>query len=157
MKTPRELILERHQATEAKLKAIRAEDLAACARTAAQPSPARPATPVAASFCREAFWPWRWAWTAMAAIWVMILVFSLVSGESPRVTSARAPRPDPEATAILDEQKQLLAQLLGVGASSPASHLRAPSPRTEAEPPPGRGAGTCRLETTQGPETIAHV
>ena len=35
MKTPRELILERHQSAEAKLKAIRAEDLAACTRSAA--------------------------------------------------------------------------------------------------------------------------
>ena len=34
MKTPRELILERHQPAEAKLKAIRAEDLAACTRSA---------------------------------------------------------------------------------------------------------------------------
>ena len=36
MKTPRELILARHQSAEAKLKTIRAEDLAACARSAAE-------------------------------------------------------------------------------------------------------------------------
>ena len=42
MKTPRELVLARHQSAEAKLKAIRAEDLAACARSAAEPGRQRP-------------------------------------------------------------------------------------------------------------------
>ena len=155
MKTPRELILERHQAAEAKLKALRAEDLAACARGAAEPSPARPPAPAPAGFWREAFWPWRRTWTAMAVIWVVILALTLASGEPPRVASARAPRPDPETLAILDEQKQLLAQLLGAGAPPPASRLRAPSPRSEAEPSPGRGAGADRTRNTGAQAWVA--
>ena len=42
MNTPREIILARHQSAEAKLKGIRAEDLAACARSAAEPGLQRP-------------------------------------------------------------------------------------------------------------------
>src|ERR1035438_7714486 len=85
MKTPRELILERHQSAEAKLKAIRAEDLAACTRSAAQPSRQRPPAvdfaTAAVRFWQETFWPWRRAWIGMAAIWVFILGFSLGARE----------------------------------------------------------------------------
>ena len=66
MKTPRELILERHQSAETKLKAIRAEDLAACARSAAQANcqapPAFDFSTAVVKFWQETFWPWRRAW-----------------------------------------------------------------------------------------------
>lgn len=151
MKTPRELILERHQAAEAKLKAIRADDLAVCARLAAQPSPQRRRAfnlSTAARFWQETFWPWRRAWTGMAAIWVFILAFTLAFRETPRAASARPPRPDPEVLAVLQEQKELLTQLLGPGVPPLISHLRAPSPRSEADPPPA-GAGRIRATGAQ--------
>ena len=49
MKTIRELILERHQSAEAKLKGIRAEDLAACTRSAAVSSTDREPSRLAAA------------------------------------------------------------------------------------------------------------
>src|SRR5208283_2706404 len=101
MKTPRELILERHQSAEAKLKAIRAEDLAACARLATQVSRQRPTafglSTVVVRFWQETFWPWRRAWIGLAALWVVILAFSLGASETPRSASAKLPRPDAEA------------------------------------------------------------
>ena len=79
MKTPRELILERHQSAEAKLKAIRAEDLAACARSArqrravnAQPT-FEPCGHRRDRLWQEALWPWRRVWIGVAAIWLVIL------------------------------------------------------------------------------------
>jgi hypothetical protein len=200
MKTPRELILERHQSAEAKLKAIRAEDLAACARSAAVSSsdrepgrlaayrktpgrsgiqntreswgPLRAGTArgpgslrqpwldvwsAAARFWEEVFWPWRRAWIGMAAIWLVILAFSLAAHETPRTASTRPARPDPEALAVLREQKQLLTQLLGPGAPPLVSRLRTPGPRSEAEPPPRRGEGAGRRETTLREEAFAQA
>src|ERR1035437_5417973 len=159
MKTPRELILERHQSAEAKLKAIRAEDLAACARSAGQPSRQRPPafdlSTAAVRFWQEAVWPWRRAWIGMAAIWLVILAFGLAARETPRIASTKPPRPDPEVLAVLQEQKQLLTQLLGPGAPPLVSPLRTPGPRSAAEPPPGRDEEAGRLETTLRAETFA--
>ena len=161
MKTPRELILQHHMSAEAKLKTIRAEDLAACVRSAAEPSRRRPPAfdlwTAAVRFWQEAFWPWRRAWIGMAATWVFILAFSLAGHEVPRTASTRPSRPDPEVLAVLQEQKLLLTQLLGPGAPPLISHFRTLGPRSAAEPPPGRDEGAGRLETTLRAETLAQV
>jgi hypothetical protein len=161
MKTPRELILERHQSAETKLKAIRAEDLAACARSAAQANcqapPAFDFSTAVVKFWQETFWPWRRAWIGIATIWIFILGFSLTGGEAPKTASSKPPRPDPEAVAVLQEQRQLLTQLLGTGAPRLVSHLGTPGPRSAAEPPPGRNQETGRLETTLRAETFAQA
>jgi hypothetical protein len=161
MKTPRELILERHQSAEARLKTIRADDLAAYARSAAQASPGRPPAfdfrAVAVRFWREALWPWRRAWIGIAAIWVFILAFSLATGETPRTASTKPLRNDPQVLAALQEQKQLLTQLLGSGAPPLAMRLRTPGPRSAAEPLPGRGGGPGRQETNLHAEIFAQA
>ena len=161
MKTPRELILERHQSAEAKLKAIRAEDLAACTRSAAQASRQRPPafdfSTAVVRFWQETFWPWRRAWIGMAAIWIFILGVDLATGEVPRTASTKPPRPDPQVLAVLQEQKQLLTELLGPGAPPLVSHLRTPGPRSAAEPPLWRDEEAGRLDTTLRAETFAQA
>ena len=161
MNTPRELILARHQSAEVKLKGIRAEDLAACARSAAEPSlQCPPAFDLAASarrFWQDTFEPWRRAWIGIGAVWLGLLVFSVATGETPRTASIKPPRPDPEALAVLREQRQLLAQLLGSSALPLISHLQTPGPRSAAEPPPGRNEGAGRLETTLRAQTFAQA
>jgi hypothetical protein len=161
MKTPRKLILEHHQSAEAKLKAIRAEDLAACARSAAEPSRRRPPAfdlwNAAAGFWQEALWPWRRAWIGMAAIWVAILAFGLAARETPRTASTKPPRPDPEVLAVLQGQKQLLMQLLGPGAPPLVSRLRTSSPHSAAKPPPRSDEGAGRRETTLRAETFGQA
>ena len=160
MKTPRELVLARHQSAEAKLKAIRAEDLAACARSAAEPGRQRPpALDLAAArrFWLDTFEPWRRAWIGIGAVWAGLLVFSLATGETPRTASTKPSRSDPEALAVLREQKELRAQLLGTGELTLVSHLQTPGPRSAAEPPPGRDEGARRLEATLRAETFAQA
>ncbi len=161
MKTPREIILARHQSAEAKLKAIRAEDLAACARSAGetgrQSTPAFDLMTAVVRIWQEALWPWRRAWLGMAAIWVAILAFGLAARDTSSTTSASPPRPDPEVLAVLREQKQLLAQLLGPEALPLILQLQIPGPRSAVEPPPGGNAKTRRLESTQRPEPFALV
>jgi hypothetical protein len=161
MKTPRELVLARHQSAEAKLKAIRAEDLAACARSAAEPGRQRPpAFDLAAAarrFWLDTFEPWRRAWIGIGAVWAGLLVFSLATGETPQTAPTKPPRPDPEALAVLREQKELRAQLLGTGELTLVSHLQTPGPRSAAEPPPGRDERASRLGTTQRADTCAQA
>ena len=152
MKTPRELILERHESAETKLKTIRGEDLAACVRSAAQASPQRlPALDLAAAvkrFWQDTFGPWRRAWIGIGVVWFGLLVFSLASGESPRTGYTKPPQPDPGVVTVLRVQKELLTQLLGSGDSPLISRLQRPGPRSAAEPPTGRNESAGRLETT---------
>ena len=161
MKTPREFILERYRPAEAKLKSIRAEDLAAYARSATQVSRQRPPafdlSAAAGRFWQEALWPWRRAWIGIAALWGFILAFSLATGETPRTASTKPPRTDPQVLAVLQEQKELLTQLLGPGAPPLASRLRAPGPRSAAEPPPGNCGVAGRLETSLRAEPFAQA
>ena len=85
------------------------------------------------------------------------LVFSVATGETPRTTAAKPPRPDPEALAVLRKQRQLRAQLLGTGEVTLISHLQTPGLRSAAEPPPGRGERVGRMETTLRPATSAQA
>lgn len=127
MKTPREIILEKHRAAEEKLDAIRAEELASLARVSTpEPSRASIGTVFRSAFqgfWQQAFWPWHRAWAGMAAIWIGILALHLFSSEptqSVRVEAA-ATR-NPQVLSALREQNRLLVQLLEPGA--------APSPKT---------------------------
>src|SRR5664279_1177940 len=100
MKTPRELILARHQSAEAKLKAIRAEDLAACVRSEGEASRhSAPALDLAAAtrrFWQDTFGPWRRAWIGIGAVWFGLLVFSVATGGTSRTASTKPPQPDAE-------------------------------------------------------------
>ena len=155
MKTPRELILERHQAAEAKLRAIRAEDLAA--EASGQRQPLLNLAGIAQKLWLEALWPWRRVWIGVAASWLVILALSLGTGDIPRTASTKPPRPDPEVLAVLQQQEQLLTQLLGVGTPPHASLPRALGPRSAAEPPPGAEREADRLETTLRAEILAQA
>src|SRR5260370_21831767 len=100
MKTPRELILQRHQSAEPKLNAIRGEVLAACARaTAAQPSqqpePLFSLTFVAMKFWQESIRPWRRIWAGMAAIWLVLTAFNLATHDTPNKAQPQTSLADP--------------------------------------------------------------
>ena len=160
MKTPRELILEHHQSAEAKLKAIRAEHLSACARSAAAEASGdhqstSSLSAIAAQLWQDLFWPWRRVWAGVAATWLVILGLGLATGEMPRIRVARLPQPDPEMLAALRQQEQLLTQLLGGPAPPPVSRPRTPGPRSAAEPPPATLQGPDRQETTLRAEILA--
>lgn len=161
MKTPRELILERHQSAEAKLKSIRAEDLAAYARLTAEtkgghPSPLSLAV-IAQHFWQETLWPWRRVWAGVAASWLVILGLGLATGDTPGTAAIKPARPDPEVLAVLRQQEQLLTQLLGTEAPQPGLRPRTPGPHSAAEPLPATEEGASRRETRLRPETFAQA
>jgi hypothetical protein len=136
MKTPREIIMERHRAAETKLDAIRKEELAALACASAT----TPNTPknsfwlssIVERFWRESIWPWRRVWTGIAAVWLGILALNLAAGGTPQPGSGdMTATKNPEVVTALLEQKKLLAQLLEpVMTLTPASSKPA-GPRSE--------------------------
>jgi len=137
MKTPREIILERHQSAEAKLKLIRAEDLAACMHAAEVPAsvPPRPAFSVwriAQDFWAESIYPWRRVWVGMAAVWLGILVVNVAPSSTPHLAMRKSYKPDsPIVMAALREQKQMFAQLLGPALPAASAPPKIPGPRSD--------------------------
>jgi hypothetical protein len=115
MKTPREILLRRHQAAESKLDAIRnevvAEHVAAGdgeklpARTTASPAV------VVMKLWQELVWPSRRIWAGIAAVWVVIIALRMTEpGTAVQATAGFAPQ---TMVAVLSEQRRELAQLLG--------------------------------------------
>ncbi|HZQ48362.1 MAG TPA: hypothetical protein VFC07_15200 [Verrucomicrobiae bacterium] len=131
MKTPRELILERHRAVEPELlAAIRQEDLAAAVQAANKPRSLGIAD-ILRKLWEESIWPWRRAWLGMAAVWVVSLSLNAATQETPRLRANKAPVSDAQVLAVLREQKQLMAQLLGVFPPVVDSRPNMPKPRSQ--------------------------
>lgn len=136
MKTPRELILERHQSTEAKLERIRAGDLAMHARVAAAPKDCRNEQRIGLAYVALKLWqesirPWRHIWVGMALVWLVLLALNLDGNERPKLSTKARPRPDPESLAALRAQKAWRQELLEPSTASLVSQPQNPGPRTE--------------------------
>lgn len=135
MKTPREIILNRHQVAEEKLKSISAQDLAAHAQTSttkkSDSSNQGAFGGLVEKFWHEAIWPWRRAWGGFAAVWIVIVTLHFASSDAPASTTSEAVRPNAEVVTVLQQQRQLLAQLLGP-VSSPTVTQPKPAPRSES-------------------------
>jgi len=65
------------------------------------------------------FWPHPKAWAGLAAVWVLIFALRFASqGTLPKI--AQATPSSPQTIAVnLKEQQQILAELMGTGATSP--------------------------------------
>lgn len=136
MKTPRELILEKHRGIESKLAQIRPEELAALAQAEAAHAacPVRPEMGLWATvraFWQEAIWPWRRAWLGMAALWLVMLLAFAATDDAPRMARSKSRPPSPEVLAVLREQKQLMSQLCEPAASARPAEPRLPGRRSE--------------------------
>lgn len=141
MKTPRQIILERHRPAETRLKDISEHELAALARESAMEKPdatqARPQSSALlrqalAGFWREAVWPWHRVWAGLAAVWIAIMALSLAGGELPRVHGGEMKlTPNPQIIAELREQRKLLTQLLEPTEASAPAPSKASGPRGE--------------------------
>ena len=141
MKTPREILLERHRATAPKLDVIRREIVDAEFKRAGQASRLSPseimkrsetgATPVLQLLWRELILPSRRIWTGLAATWILIFVFNF-SQRDPAELMARK-SPPPHMILTFRQQERLLAELIGPTETHAAELAKPflPQPRSE--------------------------
>ena len=135
MKTPREILLERHRAAGPKLDAIRASVVAGLNPEATKEQSSM--NSFAAwllggpnKLWQELFLPSRRVWSGLAAVWVLILVVNFAE---------RDPAPAGKATAApvmmnLAEQQRLLNELFAdrtPAADADREKTFSPKPRTE--------------------------
>jgi hypothetical protein len=137
MKTPRELLLNRHRSALPKLDAIRETALAksfpGMEHNAKQPVENRVsfAIRVAQVLWRELFLPCRGIWAGLAAVWMVILVLNMPAGEKRAHLALVSSPPDKQVLAVLREQKEMLAQFVEPIIPSPAIRPKNPGPRGE--------------------------
>jgi hypothetical protein len=123
MKTPREILLERHQATAPKLDVIRREIVDAEFKRVGQASRLSPsemmkrsetgATPVLQLLWRELILPSRRIWAGLAAVWILIFVFNFSQRDPAERMARKSPPPSPEMILTFRQQERLLAELIG--------------------------------------------
>jgi hypothetical protein len=135
MKTPRELLLERHRPTAAKLDRVRANALStAFAReTRAMPQNGHAETGVlirtVIKVWQELIWPCRFAWTGMAALWIVVLTINLSLSDSRATSQSARSSPTPAMLQAVEERRRLLAELI-----QPSVAPEAPSPPHNVRP-----------------------
>jgi hypothetical protein len=142
MKTPREILLKRHQSVAAKLDRMWNESLAPTVAAVYDRRESRQGREVGAhraplqfvgqKLWRELILPSRRIWAGLACAWVVIVALNLTSSEpAPQVVSKARP-PTREEIQALIEQRRMLAQLIGP-LSEPANTQKrtSPGPRSE--------------------------
>jgi hypothetical protein len=111
MKTPRELLLARHQSAEPALDRLTREVVRAMA-------PPTEAEPHRAPRWADWLWPSPAAWGAVAAAWLVVVGFNLAS-TPPRPERPALARQSPEILQALREQRQLFVELIAPAVRDP--------------------------------------
>ena len=111
MKTPREILLHRHQAADAKLNQIRREVIAQMAKPSGTQVESLPLRALL-TLWRELIWPCRRTWAGLAAVWLVLLTLQLASRDPAEVVARNTPPPSPEMLMVLRQQWLLLAELV---------------------------------------------
>ena len=133
MKTPREILLQRHQAIELKLDTIRAEALKTGLRPGKHPV-SEAATIV--ELLRDFFWGYRMHFAAMAAIWFVIVLLNLNVGHSTSLAAAipseKIPPPQIIMASLRENRRELLEMIQPLASSDarPSTSFP-PQPRSE--------------------------
>lgn len=133
MKTPREILLQRHQTVAPKLDEIRRAVVSTLKEC---PAAREQSLPVAATLklWRELVWPCRRTWAGLTATWLMLIVFNLTHVEHNQVVASKSSVPPAEMRLAFQEQQRLLTELVGPPpVTPPAAPPRRPNhqPRSE--------------------------
>jgi len=129
MKTPREILFQRHQTAESKLDTVRCEVLSAefvrggrrVADTASLPS----------LLWRELVWPCRRIWTGLAAAWIFILAVNFSIEDKSEIVAQKSSTP--EMIMTWQQQERVLAELIGPNEARAAVSPKPFSPRPSSE------------------------
>jgi len=110
MKTPREVLLEKHQTVVPKLDRIRRKVLARELR--ARTSPHAWLSGWLAVPWRELIWPCRRIWAGLAMVWLVIFAVNHSLRDHSPTVATKALEPSPELILAFWRQEQLLAELI---------------------------------------------
>lgn len=112
MKTPREILLQRHQTADARLDQVRREVVAQLQPPARFRREALPLH-VVLKIWLELIWPARRIWAGLAMAWVFLLIANAnLAGGQPVTVNAKNSAPA-DLQQKYQEEKQLLAELSG--------------------------------------------
>src|SRR5215510_14569104 len=118
MKTPREILLQRHRDAGARLDDIRkrvlAEELGdrVAAKAADGEKMSNGVAQLALRMWNELFWSCRRAWLVLAAAWVVIIMVNSTGTDDPPVQWAAHRGASGDIWALLIERQRLSAELL---------------------------------------------
>jgi hypothetical protein len=142
MKTPRDILLARHQAAAPKLDAIRRSVVNELNNqgTKEQSFPASLVTSLLGGsnkLWRELIWPSRRVWSGLATVWVLLFLINVSQRDSsPRVMAKSAPTA--EAMSTFRDQQKLLNELFAdrsLPVDAEPRRIFSPKPRTETTLP----------------------
>ena len=138
MKTPREILLERHQSAAPKLDAIRRKVVGGLNNKDAKAQSRTDALVASLLGCSkqlwlELVWPCRRTWAGLAAVWMALFIFNVSQRDQSELAARKLPPPSPEAIMAWRQQERLLAELIGPSAPGDAEQRKIflPKPRTE--------------------------
>ena len=110
-KTPREILLQRHQAADAKLNQTRRAVIVQMEKASVTRAEGLPLRALL-KLWRELIWPCRRTWAGLTAVWLVLLVLQLASRDATEVVARKTPPPSPEVLQVLRQQHLLLAELV---------------------------------------------
>ena len=136
MKTPREILLQRHHAAEPRLDTVRravVESLNNEGTKQLRTSLVSLFLGCSKTVWRELIWPNRRTWAGFAAAWVVILSLNFYSADhAPKMARKEAP-PSPELIIALREQRLELARLIEPSVAPAANRPKSPHPSPRSE------------------------
>jgi len=130
MKTPREVLLARHQAVEPRLDALREQALATLTEAT---DDERSTVQQLIESCRNFLRIPRFAWAGLAAAWLVIIALNFAARDSaPKQPAVFAQKRPAETLQAVREQKRVLAELTSMAEMSERETPRfVPRPRSE--------------------------
>jgi hypothetical protein len=138
MKTPREILLERHRAAEPKLDAIRQEVVRELNNEATKEQSSFAAFVAWLLCCFKIFWrelilPSRRIWTGLAAVWLLIFAVNFFQRDEVSSLTGK-PVCSPAVMMSWQAQQRWMNELLADRAAPPETErpkIFSPKPRTE--------------------------
>ena len=135
MKTPRQILLERHSHAEPKLDLIRQAALASVASEPAPESLAEQCSPGLLVSLGTLLRSVRWHLAALSAIWVILVLLNSEPKSAPSPVMARKTASHTQLMAALRENRRQLLELLDLTATESAPPALVPHPRSELQSP----------------------
>jgi hypothetical protein len=138
MKTPREILFDRHRDAERRLDAIRERLLAEAFPGRASdraPQGSLSLAGVVGKLWDQIVAPCRRIWCALAVVWLIIMALNLASADAPKTVRNKSIASSPEIRIAVREQRLLRLELLGASMSPAATKPNVAEPRSERRTP----------------------